>query len=146
VVIAAVIGYIPGLTRITRAATLDVAVRAYVDSARLRGEHTSSILRREIFPNILPTLAADVGLRFTLVVILIAGANFLGLGLQPPTPDWGLMISENKSGLVIQPWAALAPTLLIAALAISINLVADALGRSQATPRAQGELITQKEL
>ncbi|HTP30240.1 MAG TPA: ABC transporter permease [Anaeromyxobacteraceae bacterium] len=144
VIVAAVIGYIPGLARLTRAASLEVSVKSFVDAARLRGERTTSILRREILPNIVPTLAADIGMRFTLVVLLIAGANFLGLGLQPPTADWGLMIAENKAGLILNPWSVLTSTLLIATLAVSINLVADALGRSLASPRVRAELQAAK--
>lgn len=126
-VIAVAMINIPGSTRIVRAATVEVAVKAYVEAARLRGESTFGIAIREVLPNILAAIAADLGTRFTLSVLIIAGANFLGLGLQPPTSDWGLMVAENRASLELQPWAVLVPAFLIAILTISINLVADSM-------------------
>ena len=76
------------------------------------------------------TILADCGVRFTGAILLVASVNFLGLGLQPPTPDWALMISENRDGLTIQPWALAVPAVLIALLTIAANLVADAIARS----------------
>lgn len=123
----------PGLTRIIRAAVLDVSQRSYVEAALARGEGTPRILRREILPNVLGVLLADVGLRLTYAVLLIAAMNFLGLGLQPPKADWALMISENRIAIGLQPWAVFVPAALIACLTISINLVADGIARSLGT-------------
>ena len=89
------------------------------------------ILRREILPNIAGVLYADVGLRLTYAVLLIASVNFLGVGLTPPAADWGLMISENRGGLTLQPAAVLGPAILLAMLTISANLIADGLARRQ---------------
>ena len=80
-------------------------------------------------PNIVPTIAADIGLRLTYAIILVASVNFLGLGLQPPDADWGLMVSENRSGLNLNPLAVLAPATMIALLAV--NMVGDAVARQQ---------------
>ena len=88
---------------------LQQSVRGFVEAAVARGERTFAILRREILPNIISPIAADVGLRFTLSIILVASVNFLGLGLQPPAADWALMISENRAGLTLNPCAVLAP-------------------------------------
>jgi peptide/nickel transport system permease protein len=129
VVIAAFIIQLPGAARVYRAATLEVANLPYVESARLRGEYGLAFVVREILPNIARTLAADTGNRFTVSVLLIASANFLGLGLQPPAADWGLMISENRPGLYQQPLGVIVPAVLIAVLAISVNMVADSLAR-----------------
>ena len=82
-------------------------MRGYVEAAVARGERTFAILRREILPNIVAPIAADVGLRFTYSIILVASVNFLGLGLQPPAADWALMISENRDGSTLNPWAIL---------------------------------------
>jgi peptide/nickel transport system permease protein len=120
----------PGLTRIIRSAVLDVSVRSYVEAAIARGERTSAILRREILPNILGVVMADAGLRFTTCILLIASLNFLGLGLQPPHADWALMIAENRTGLALQPWVVAVPAVLIAGIAIGVNLVSDAIARS----------------
>jgi ABC-type dipeptide/oligopeptide/nickel transport system permease subunit len=114
------------VARIIRTATLEQSVRGFVEAAVARGERTHTVLIREILPNIAPTLAADVGLRFTWSVLLLASVNFLGLGLQPPTADWGLMISENRGGMDLNPLAVLAPAAISGALTVSINVISDA--------------------
>ena len=127
VVVATAVIQIPPIARIVRAATVEQSVRGYVEAAITRGESMVSVLRREILPNLARTLAADVGLRFTWSVLLIASVNFLGLGLQPPSADWGLMISENRAGIGLNPLAVVAPALLLGGLTVAINLVGDSL-------------------
>jgi ABC-type dipeptide/oligopeptide/nickel transport system permease subunit len=121
----------PLIARIVRTATLEQSVRGFVEAAVARGERTHAILRRELLPNIVPAVTADVGLRFTYSIILVASVNFLGLGLQPPAADWALVISENRSGLTLNPWVILVPAALIALLTIGVNLVGDAVARTQ---------------
>lgn len=121
----------PLVARIIRSATQTQSVRGFVEAAAARGERTSAILGREVMPNIVPTIAADVGLRLTYAIILVASVNFLGLGLQPPDADWGLMVSENRSGLNLNPLAVLAPATMIALLTIAVNMVGDAVARQQ---------------
>lgn len=120
----------PLIARIVRTATAEQAVRGFVEAAVARGERTSAIVRRELLPNVVPTITADIGLRFTYSIILVASVNFLGLGLQPPSSDWSLMISENRTGLDLNPLVILVPAALIALLTISVNLVGDAVARS----------------
>lgn len=120
----------PGVVRLVRTVTLDISMRGYVEAAVARGERTSAILRREIFPNILPAVLADAGLRFTFSVLFIAAANFLAIGVQPPRADWGLMINENRNYIGINPWAVAAPAAMIAILTIGVNLLGDAVARS----------------
>lgn len=120
----------PLIARIVRTATAEQAVRGFVEAAVARGERTTSIVRRELLPNVVPTIAADIGLRFTYSIILVASVNFLGLGLQPPSSDWSLMISENRTGLDLNPIVILVPAALIALLTIAVNLVGDAVSRS----------------
>jgi ABC-type dipeptide/oligopeptide/nickel transport system permease subunit len=129
-VLSVAIVHIPGIARIVRAATLEVAARTYVEAAVARGERTSALLRREILPNVLGPVFADAGIRLTSSILLIASVNFLGLGLQPPAADWALIISENRGGIMLQPWVIAVPALLLAILTISVNLVADAIARS----------------
>jgi peptide/nickel transport system permease protein len=129
-VIAIAITHVGGIARIVRTATLEVSTLSYVEAAVVRGERAASVLRREILPNILDTVLADAGIRLTGSILLLASVNYLGLGLQPPRADWALMISENRSGLNLNPWAIIAPAALIALLTISVNLVADATARS----------------
>ena len=131
----------PLVARIVRAATLEQSVRGFVEAAVARGERTSAILRREILPNIAGPIAADVGLRFTYAIILVASVNFLGLGLQPPAADWALIISENRSGLTLNPYVILVPAALISLLTISVNLVGDAVARSMGISTARRRLV-----
>jgi peptide/nickel transport system permease protein len=124
----------PGVARIVYTATREVSVRGYVEAAVARGESTPAILRREIVPNIMPPMIANVGLSLTFSILLVAAVNFLNLGLQPPAANWALMISENRPVLSLNPWSTIAPAALIAGLTIGVNLVGDAvshaLGRS----------------
>jgi peptide/nickel transport system permease protein len=123
--------HVPGVARIIRTATSRTAVRGYVEAAVARGEGSVSVLRREILPNITGVIAADAGPRFTVSILLVAAINFLGLGIRPPAANWALMISENDSGLSLNPWSVVMPAVLIAILTISVNVLADALARAR---------------
>ena len=101
----------------------------YVEAAQARGDRVTIIWRRDILPNILPNLLADFGVRFSVSILLVAGLNYLGLGLTPPTADWGLMTSENQSTITLNLWAVVGPALLLALLSISLNLIADSYTR-----------------
>ena len=117
--------------RLARAVAMDIAVMDYVEAAKLRGEGQGWVVFREILPNALSPLVAEFGLRFIFAVLFISTLSFLGLGVQPPLADWGGMVKENKDGLIYGKAAALMPAAAIAALAISVNLVADwVLGRT----------------
>ncbi len=111
--------------RLARAVAVDITVMDYVEAARLRGERIGWIIFREILPNALSPLVAELGLRFIFAVLFISTLSFLGLGVQPPLADWGGIVKENKEGLVYGVSAALIPAFAIAVLAISVNLVAD---------------------
>ncbi len=111
--------------RLSRAVAVDITVMDYVEAARLRGEGTGWIVLREILPNALSPLVAELGMRFIFAVLFISTLSFLGLGVQPPLTDWGGIVKENKDGLVYGVSAALIPAVAIAVLAISVNLVAD---------------------
>jgi peptide/nickel transport system permease protein len=111
--------------RLARAVAVDINVMDYVEAAKLRGEGRGWIIFREILPNALSPLVAELGLRFIFAVLFLSALSFLGLGVQPPEADWGGMVKENKEGIVFGIPAALIPAAAIAALAISVNLVAD---------------------
>lgn len=111
--------------RLARAVAVDIEVMDYVEAARLRGERIGWIIFREILPNALSPLVAEMGLRFIFMVLFVSTLSFLGLGVQPPAADWGGIVKENKEGIVYGIPAALAPAFAIATLAISVNLVAD---------------------
>lgn len=111
--------------RIARAVAVDINVQDFVEAARLRGEGRVWIIFREILPNALSPLVAELGLRFIFAVLFLSSLSFLGLGVQPPEADWGSMVRENRQGIVFGVPAALIPAGAIALLAISVNLVAD---------------------
>ena len=117
--------------RLTRAVSINVVVMDYVEAARLRGEGLIWIMRREILPNIMPPLTAEFGLRFCFVFLTIAALSFLGVGIQPPTADWGSMVRENASLIQFAQYdikAGLTPLLPAAAIAIltvAVNFVVD---------------------
>mgnify|MGYP001143360074 CR=1 FL=1 len=111
--------------RLARAVAVDITVMDYVEAARLRGEKIVWIIFREILPNALSPLVAEMGLRFIFMVLFVSTLSFLGLGVQPPQADWGGIVKENKDGIVYGIPAALVPAFAIATLAISVNLVAD---------------------
>tara|TARA_A100001011_G_scaffold93393_1_gene98209 strand:+ start:1037 stop:1957 length:921 start_codon:yes stop_codon:yes gene_type:complete len=117
--------------RLTRAVSLNVVVMDYVEVAKLRGENISWVMRKEILPNILPPLIAEFGLRFCFVFLSIAALSFLGVGIQPPTADWGSMVRENASLIQFAQYdlkAAMTPLLpatAIALLTVAVNFVVD---------------------
>ena len=111
--------------RLSRAVAVDINVMDFVEAAKLRGEGTVWIIFREILPNALSPLISELGLRFIYAVLFLSALSFLGLGVQPPDADWGGMVKENKDGIIFGIPAALIPAAAIAALAISVNLVAD---------------------
>ncbi|MBS1868437.1 MAG: ABC transporter permease [Actinobacteria bacterium] len=121
---------IPPIARLVRSFTLAVAATEYVEAAVARGERQGSILWHEVLPNIRIPILADIGIRMSWSIMLFASLSFLGFGQSPPAADWGLMISENRGGLLIQPLPVLVPAVAIAVLAIGTNLVSDAFGRS----------------
>ena len=108
-----------------RAVAMDIEVMEYVEVARLRGEGLWWIMRKEILPNALTPLAAEFGLRFCFVFLLISGLSFLGLGLQPPLADWGAMVRGNADGIAWGYMHPLVPATCIALLTIGINLIVD---------------------
>jgi peptide/nickel transport system permease protein len=111
--------------RLSRAVALNAVVMDYVESAKLRGEGMGWIVFKEIVPNILPPLITEFGLRFCFVFLTISALSFLGVGIQPPTADWGSMVSENKTLLTFGNPAPLYPAGAIALLTVAVNLVVD---------------------
>lgn len=113
--------------RIARAVAMDIEVMDYVEVARLRGEGLWWIMKREILPNAMTPLAAEFGLRFCYVFLLISGLSFLGLGLQPPLADWGAMVRSNSEGIAWGYLHPLIPASCIAMLTVGINLMVDSI-------------------
>lgn len=124
VVVVAVI-YSPRVFRLTRAVAGNVVVMDYIEAAKLRGEGDWYLIRREILPNSTAPLVAEFGLEFCFVFLLIAGLSFLGLGIQPPTADWGSMVRENATLISFGDVTPLIPAAAIALLTVAVNFVVD---------------------
>ena len=121
--------YTPGAYRFARSLAVNVDTMDYVAVARARGERTPYLITQEILTNILGPVLADLGLRFVFIVLLLSGLSFLGLGVQPPNADWGSLVRENIGGLPFGAPAVLMPSIAIASLTISVNLLIDNLPR-----------------
>ena len=123
--------------RIVRAATYDVVACDFVTAARARGERRSTLIRRELFPNILDVLLVEGAMRWSWMLLSFSSLSFLGFGVTPPTPDWGLMISDSRAYMSLAPWLTLAPVTALSSLIIGLNLSADALAKTLGVDRAQ---------
>ena len=129
IILVIVLLYVPIVTRVIRSATLNIRASGYIEAAKLRGESTPYILFREILPGVLPALAVEAALRFSYAIFLTASLGFLGLGVQPPSPDWGRMVAEARQNYARSPWELWFPAGAIAVLVIGVNLMADGLRR-----------------
>jgi len=125
VVISVAVGTVPPVTRIVRSLTLDERTKDYVSAARLRGERRSYILLREILPNVSGPLIVDATIRVGYAIMAIGSLGFLGLGVPPPTPDWGGMINEGRQWIFLMPLVVLAPAAALSSIVIGLNLFAD---------------------
>lgn len=127
VITAAVVLGVPYAVRLVGGAAAPVASSGYVEAAAVGGERLWHLVVREVLPNLRATLLALFGLRFVAAVYVVATAGFLQVGPQPPAADWALMIRENAGGILLNPWAVLAPSIAVGLLAMSVNLAAAAL-------------------
>ena len=123
--------------RIARAATHDVVARDFVSAARARGHGRMTIIRRELLPNVLDTLMVEGAMRWSWMLLAFSSLSFLGFGVSPPTPDWGLMIADACGFMSFAPWGVLGPVIALSSLIIGINLTADALAKALGIDRAQ---------
>jgi peptide/nickel transport system permease protein len=121
--------YIPMVSRVVRSVVLDIKTREFVEAAKMRGESNFYILFREILPNVLPPLAVEASMRFSYSIFLVASLGFLGLGVQPPSPDWGMMVSEGRTWFNLAPWVLLYPAGTIALLVVGVAFMSDGLRR-----------------
>jgi len=126
--------YVPIMVRLTRSVTLEVCGEEYVQSARARAERNSYVLFSEILPNAWPAIIVESSLRVTFAILLGAALSFLGLGVQPPASDWGLMIAEARPFISAAPWIACAPGIALCITVMAINLIGDGL-RERLDPR-----------
>tara|TARA_B100001167_G_scaffold20277_1_gene10744 strand:- start:108 stop:1004 length:897 start_codon:yes stop_codon:yes gene_type:complete len=139
VILILTLGFFYGIPviRMARAATHDVVALDFVTAARTRGEARSTIVRRELLPNVLDVLLVEGAMRWSWMLLAFSSLSFLGFGITPPTPDWGLMISDARSFMSFAPWTALPPVVALSSLIIGINLSGDALAKALGIDRAQ---------
>jgi peptide/nickel transport system permease protein len=132
IVLLVALAFLPGVTRLSRGVALGIVEQEYVDSARMMGFSPVHILLRDVLPNMVTPLLVQFGVMLTWAIAMLSGLSFLGYGVAPPAADWGLMINENRAGLIGQPWSVLAPVALIALFALGTNLIAEGIGRIHA--------------
>ncbi len=130
VVLAIGLVFMPNVARVVRSVALSLRTMQYVDAARVRGESSFYIMTREVLPNAIAPIVVEGAIRVSYAILLAASLGFLGLGIQPPHPDWGLMVSEARHFIGYAPWMVLFPSLGIASLVIGTNLLADGLTRA----------------
>jgi peptide/nickel transport system permease protein len=129
--------FVPAIARVVRSVTIDLMSEDFVEAARSRGERTWYILLRELLPNVWPVLMVEASLRVVFAILLGAVLSFLGFGVQPPSADWGLMISNGRDFFQDAPWISLAPGLAMSISVIGISLLGDGL-REMLDPRRRG--------
>jgi peptide/nickel transport system permease protein len=134
IVITIGVVFMPRVARVMRGATLTIKTKEFVQNARLRGERAWFIVFREILPNAMPVLGVEASVRFSYAILLAASLGFLGLGVQPPSPDWGRMISESRNFVSVAPLVALVPAAAVSSLVIGVNLLADGIRQAHALP------------
>lgn len=117
--------YLAGVVRVVRARTIALAALDFVRSAELRGESRLMVLLRELLPNLLPILAVEAPVRISAAVLRISALSFLGLGISPPTPDWGLMVQEAMSVILTDPWLLLFPAAMLSSFVVAVNFAVD---------------------
>jgi peptide/nickel transport system permease protein len=124
-VVSIAIVFIPKSARVARGAVMPLRQLGFVEAARLRGSRWHVIVFRELLPNVGSELAVEFCLRFAYALLLISSLGFLGFGVQPPHPDWGLMINESRNFITVAPWAVLFPALAIGIIVVAVNVLAD---------------------
>lgn len=136
-VLAITIAFVPGMVRISRSVALAARQQDYINAAIARGESGLYVILREMLPNILAPIIVEATIRVAFAIMLFATLSFLGLGAQPPEPEWGLMVSEARGYFFSSPWMMMIPGLAIALVAIGFNLLGDGL-RDVLNPRSHG--------
>jgi peptide/nickel transport system permease protein len=139
-VLTVVIGlsYMPGAIRTIRAQTLTQVPLAYVKAARLRGESALAVIIGELAPNVVEIIVVEFAIRTSSAILIVSALSFLGLGISPPTPDWGLMVSEGVSQIYAAPWLVLLPAFSISTLVVGLNFATDGLANALGLDAARG--------
>ncbi len=132
------ISYFPGAVRTIRSQAMTQVPLAYVKAARLRGESTLSVIFRELTPNVVEVVVVEFAIRTSSAILTVSALSFLGLGISPPTPDWGLMVSQGVNQIYQAPWLVLLPAFSISTLVIGLNFASDGLANALGLDAARG--------
>lgn len=127
IIITIGIVFMPRVARVVRSVVLDVKTNEFIDAARVRGESAFYIMTREILPNATGPIVVEISIRVSYAILLAATLGYLGLGLEPPSPDWGLQVAQAQSRILGEPWMLVFPAIAIASLVVGVNLLADGL-------------------
>lgn len=140
--IVPILGFFYGVAviRVVRAATLQVVARDFITAAKARGEQLTTLIWREVLPNVADILLVEGAMRWSWMLLAFSSLSFLGFGATPPTPDWGLMIANERGFIALTPWAIVYPCIALSGLIIGINLLADALGKALGVDRAKTQV------
>ncbi|WP_406648194.1 ABC transporter permease [Aliisedimentitalea scapharcae] len=143
VTIIPTLGFFYGVAvlRVVRGAAMQVAARDFVTAAKARGEKLWPIITREMFPNLSDILLVEGAMRWSWMLLAFSSLSFLGFGATPPTPDWGLMVAQERGLLSTAPWGVFWPCLALSSLIIGINLLADAVGKALGLDRATANAV-----
>ena len=135
IVVTVGVVFMPAVARVMRSVTLKAKAQEFVMNARLRGESGAYIIFREILPNAMTVLTVELSVRLSYSILIVSSLGFLGLGVQPPSSDWGLMISESRQFIGAAPWMTLAPAGAVASLVVGVNLLTDGIKQASGLPR-----------
>jgi peptide/nickel transport system permease protein len=138
-----VLGFSYGLSvvYIARAAALDFVARDFVLAAQARGERRGTIVWRELLPNVRDTLAVQGAMQWSWILLGVSSLSFLGLGVAPPAPDWGLMIADGRGVMQTAPWTVLWPMVMLSSLIVGVNLASDAFAKALGVDRSMGAVV-----
>jgi peptide/nickel transport system permease protein len=132
------LSYFPGAVRTIRAQAMTQVPLAYVKAARLRGESALSVIIRELTPNVIEVVVVEFAIRTSSAILIVSALSFLGLGISPPTADWGLMVSEGVDQIYEAPWLVLLPAVFISTLVVGLNFASDGLANALGLDAARG--------
>jgi len=128
--------FAPGIARVIRSVVLELKTREFIEAARMIGASNLRIMAREILPNTGTVIAVEGTIYFGYAILVGAGLGFLGLGVQPPSPDWGLQVNDGRNVILAAPWVVIFPALAISSLVIGVNLLVDGLGPNPSKVRS----------
>lgn len=130
-ILTIVVVFAPGIARVVRSETLNLMTREFIEAARVIGAPAHRILLRHLLPNLADLLVVEGSIYFSYTIMIGAGLGFLGLGVQPPSPDWGLQVNDGRNFIVTAWWITIFPSLAIVSLVLGVNLLADGLTQQQ---------------